>query len=116
MLPLAGFNLVVFHGTMFGAFNAMNLQTMAAVILIVTQWIVTFPVALYVAYNTPYGVKGLFLVQGLGLTLQTISCLVVIGSSDWNDIAAKTQERMVKENTLNDYQSLPQEDDQNVDA
>ena len=60
MLPLAGFNFVVLNCTMFGAFNAMNQQTMAAVILIVTQWIVTFPVALHVAYNTPYGVKGLF--------------------------------------------------------
>ena len=104
--------MLAFLGTMLGVVVALHLQAEAALIIVATQWIITLPVAFHVAYNTPYGVKGLFLTQAMGLTLQIICWLVLIETADWDDIATKAQERMIRENTFNEYQSLPQEDEQ----
>ena len=112
MLPIAGLIMLAFLGTMLGVVFALHLQAEAAIIILATQWIITLPVALYVAYNTSYGIKGLFLAQAIGLTLQIICWLILIETADWDDIATKARERMIKENTLNEYQSLPQDDEQ----
>ena len=84
LLPLAGFIMLAFLGTILGVLNALHLVAEAAIIVVVTQWVITLPVGLYVVYYTPYGVKGLFLTQAIGMTLQIICCLVLTETADWD--------------------------------
>ena len=52
-------------GSQIGTIFALAIQMKVALFIIIVQWIVTLPLALYLAKSQELGVQGLFIAQSL---------------------------------------------------
>ena len=61
MLPLAGIIMSFMMGSQFGTIFGLAIQEKTVIFLLILQWIVTLPLALFLAYKLEFEVQGFFL-------------------------------------------------------
>ena len=81
-----------------GLIRALGIQSNAAIITILSYYLLSVPAAVYLAFFAGMGIRGLWIGYFFGILIQAIVLAWLTLSADWQEIAAEVQVRFMQEN------------------
>ena len=81
-----------------GLIRALGIQSNAAIITILSYYLLSVPAAVYLAFYVGMGITGLWIGYFIGILIQAIVLAWLTLNTNWQDIAAEAQVRFILEN------------------
>ena len=81
-----------------GLIRALGIQSNAAIITILSYYLLSVPAAVYLAFFAGMGIRGLWIGYFFGILIQAMVLAWLTLSADWQEIAAEVQVRFMLEN------------------
>ena len=85
------------QGSLCGIIKALDLQTQAMFVNLVTYYVLALPIGYTLVHNCGFKLEGLWFGFAIGLTYQIISYFCLIQRSDWETIKTKSVQRRQSE-------------------
>ena len=100
VIPIfAAYNLVDMCLSFFlGLIRALGIQSNAAIITILSYYLLSVPAAVYLAFFAGMGIRGLWIGYFFGILIQAMVLAWLTLGADWQEIAAEVQVRIMLEN------------------